>query len=149
MDHPTFWRLIARIDGNALRHGDDESAVEPLVDALSDCTEDEIRGFEDILAASLYQLDGQTYADAAGQSGRSGDGFLYARCYVVARGETHYESVKANPAEMPDSLDEWCEPLLYVAQRAWARSTGNDEEEWDYQPPLNYETGSNRSNWSS
>jgi len=35
MDHSTFWRLIEEVDRSALRSGDEEGAVEPLVAALT------------------------------------------------------------------------------------------------------------------
>lgn len=148
MDQTAFWKLIAKIDRSALRDGDEEGAVEPLVEALAECDEADIRAFENHLTQCLYDIDGQTYADQAGESGRSGDGFLYARCYVVAKGKKHYDALKADPSQMPKSLDEWCEPLLYVAQRAWASATGNNEEAWDHAAPVSYETGSNKANWA-
>ena len=86
-------------------------------------------------ARYLYDIDGESYADNAGESGQSGDGFLYARCYVVGCGKALYEEVKADPGKMPKSLDEWCEALLYTSQRAWAVVTGRDEEEWDHSSP--------------
>jgi len=49
---------------------------------------------------------------------------------------------------MPTSIDEWCEPLLYAARRAWAESTGNDMDSWTHEGPLSYETGSNQAKWS-
>jgi Protein of unknown function (DUF4240) len=147
MDQSAFWRLIGKIDRAALRDGDDEGAVEPLVEALAGCGEADIREFENLLSQCLYDIDGQAYADQAGQSGQSGDGFLYARCYVVAKGRKHYDAVRADPTKMPKSLDEWCESLLYVAPQAWAAATGNDEEAWDHDTPVSYETGSNKANW--
>lgn len=147
MDHSSFWRLIAKIDRDALRDGDEEGAVEPLGEALAECSEAEIHAFENILAQCLYDIDGKVYADEAEESGQSDDCFLYARCYVVAQGKQHYEAVKADPTKMPKSLDHWCESLLYVAQRAWAAATGEDEESWDHQSPVSYETGSNKANW--
>ena len=147
MDRSEFWRLIWEIDRDALRDGDDEGAVEPLAEALTQHAEADIKEFENILAQCLYDLDGQAYADQAGESGHSDDGFLYARCYVVASGKKHYDSVKADQTKMPKSLDEWCESLLYVAQKAWSAATGRDEESWDHHAPVSYETGSNNTNW--
>jgi hypothetical protein len=118
-----------------------------LVEALAEYGEAEIKQFEDILAQCLHDIDGRAYADQAGVSGQSSDGFLYARCYVVARGKKHYDSVKADPTRMPKSLDEWCESLLFVAQQAWAAATGEDEESWDHHAPVSYETGSVKANW--
>lgn len=148
MDQSTFWRLIGKIDRDALSDGDEEGAVEPLIEALAEHAEGEIKEFENILAQCLYDLDGRAYADQAGESGQSDDGFLYARCYVVARGKKHYDSVKADPTKMPKSLDEWCESLLYVAQQAWVNATGKDEESWDHHAPVSYETGSNKAKWT-
>jgi hypothetical protein len=148
MDQPVFWHLIARIDRSALRAGDDFGAVEPLIEALAEYSEADIREFENMLAQCLYDIDGRQYADQAGRSGRSGDGFLYARCFVVAMGKDYYETVKSDPSKMPKSLDEWCEPLLCVAQRAWAAATGKDQESWNHRRPVSYETGSNKANWA-
>jgi hypothetical protein len=147
MDQSTFWRLIAKIDQDALREGDEEGAVEPLGEALAECTPADIHEFENILAQRLFDIDGEVYADEAEESGQSDDGFLYARCFVVAQGKQQYDAVKADPTKMPKSLDQWCESLLYVSQRAWAAATGEDEEAWDHLPPVSYETGSNRANW--
>jgi hypothetical protein len=147
MDRSTFWKLISRIDRSALRDGDEEGAVEPLVEALSEQGEQEIRSFEDHLSQVLYDLDGESFANEAGDSGQSGDGFLYARCFVVACGQKNYEAVKTDPAKMSKSIEDWCESLLYVASCAWAQATGNDEEEWDHIAPVSYETGSNQSLW--
>ena len=147
MDRSAFWLLIGDVDRGLLRSGDAEVAVEPLVEALAGHSEADIRDFEDLLSQCLHDIDGRIYAEQAGESGRSGDGFLYARCYVVACGKAHYEKVLADPEKMPKSLDEWCEPLLYTAQRAWAAATGRDEEEWDHVAPTSYETGSNGANW--
>ena len=148
MDQSNFWRLIAKIDQGALRDGDEEGAVEPLAEALGECSEGDIKEFENILAQCLYDIDGEVYADEAEESGQSGDGFLYARCFVVAQGKQHYDEVKADPTKMPKSLDQWCESLLYVSQRAWAVATGEDEESWDHHAPVSYETGSNKANWT-
>jgi hypothetical protein len=147
MDQPTFWNLIGGIDQATLLRGDDEAAVEPLIEALAEFDESEIKSFQDTLAQCLYDLDGRAYADQAGESGKSDDGFLYARCYVVARGEKFYNGVKADPSRMPGSLDQSCESLLYAAQQAWAAATGRDEEAWDHLTPVSYETGSNKANW--
>jgi len=148
MDRATFWQLIGAIDRAALRSGDEDGAVQPLIDALAAHGEKELQEFEDLLTERLYDIDSEAHADAAGASGKSGDGFLYARCYVVASGEAYYQRVLGDPAVMPRSIEEWCEPLLYVARRAWAASTGKDEEDWEHEGPLSYETGSNAAKWS-
>jgi hypothetical protein len=145
MDEKTFWKLIDRVERDAILE-DDEEAVEPLIEALTDLDPEEIEAFEEQLALRLYALDGRRYADEAGASGQSGDGFLYARCYVVAQGETHYRRVLERPELMPKSADEWCEPLLTVASTAYETLTGEDAE---FETSVSYETGSNAAQWAS
>lgn len=147
MNPDGFWKLIKLVDIQTLDDGDEESALEKLTATLATLNEEQQQGFEERMAQLLYDLDGKIYADNAGQSGQSGDGFLYCRCYVVAQGKKFYEAVLANPAKMPKSLDQWCESLLYVAQRAWVEATGNDEDEWGYIPSVSYESGSNKEAW--
>jgi hypothetical protein len=118
MDDTQFWMLIARIDQGALDDGDEEGAVDPLVAALAALPPREIEGFAELLARALHAIDGRAYADAAGAAGQSGDGFLYARCYVVARGRDFYEGVIADPLRMPGSIDQWCEALPEAAASA-------------------------------
>jgi len=142
-----FWKVIEAVDRTALDEGNEEGAVEGLTSMLAARGEATMRAFTDKLAEALYALDGRAYADNAGESGESDDGFLYARCYVVARGREFYEAVLANPAKMPTSVNRWCESLLYVAQNAWAEATGSEPGEWDYSAPLSYETGSNAAAW--
>ena len=147
MDLDDFWELIKTVDVKTLDDGDEEGAIEELTTELAALGEEQIRGFEECLARLLHNLDGRAYAENAGKSGESGDGFLYCRCYVVARGRKFYEAALANPAKMPKSLDHWCESLLFVAQNAWAEATGKDPEDWDHHASVDYETGSNKAAW--
>jgi hypothetical protein len=148
MDRAGFWRLVATVDRAALAAVDDAAAVQPLIDELATRDEREIGDFEEQLAQVLHALDGRVFAEHAGESGDSSDGFLYARCYVVACGEQHYAEVLADPSAMPQSVDEWCESLLYVASRAWARRTGRTEDEWSFATSVSFETGSNTAGWT-
>src|SRR5262245_23013411 len=92
MTRDDFWRLIDCVDRDALDDGDEEEAVRPLQDRLSSLTVPNLEAFEEHLSLCLHALDGQVYADESGEAGRSDDGFLYARCYVVARGRDHYDA---------------------------------------------------------
>jgi hypothetical protein len=148
MTENQFWTLIEKtIDRDALRDlGEDDypdPLVQPLTEELEKLSVHEIEEFEEILAKALYDLDGRRFAANAGDSRESDDGFLYCRCWVVANGREYYEAVLADPEKMPKTITEWCEPLLYVARDAWAQKTGKDAEEWDYEPKVSYETGSN------
>lgn len=144
-----FWALIDTIDRTALMAGEEgeEEAVAPLITALAALDRPQLEAFEEHLALALYALDGEVYADAAGESGESGDGFLYARCHVVARGKAFYEKVLAQPSMMPDSLDMWLESLLFVAAQAWEESSGEDFDQWHCETSASYETGSNEAQW--
>jgi hypothetical protein len=139
-----FWSLIELIDLDVLDAGDEELALEPLVIALEALPVPELERFEDTLAHALYAIDGRAWADAAGESGQSDDGFLYARCWVVARGRKHYEAVLAQPGRMTRFVEDWCEGLLYVAEQAYAARTS---KAWEYASAVSWETGSHRAQW--
>ena len=147
MTDQEFWNLIDIIDRDALDQEDEDAAVEPLILALTERTEAELTAFEELLAQKLYALDGEIYARNAGVSGDSSDGFLYMRCYVVARGKEYYESILQSPQKMPKSIEQWCEGLLYVHRQAWSELTGKDESDWDFESGVSYETGSNIALW--
>lgn len=144
MTEGDFWELIETIDDEALFDGDEDAAVEPLIEALTELKPKKIQAFQEHLAKALYRLDGQAWAEHAGDSGGSSDGFLYVRCFVVACGREIYEEVLAEPAKMSEYADEWCEGLLSAAEEAWLERTG---EEWEFETTVSYETGSNEEQW--
>jgi uncharacterized protein DUF4240 len=148
MTDSEFWNLIARVDRQALDRGDEADAVLPVQAALSGKTEAELVEFQEALAQKLYAIDGEAYAQNAGESGSSDDAFLYARLYVVARGREYYEAVRSHPGRMPKSIREWCEPLLYVHKYAWEALTGRSVSQWPYSPTVSYESGSNPDLWT-
>jgi hypothetical protein len=148
MTDAEFWNLIARVDHQALDRGDEADAVLPVRAALSGKTEAELVEFQEALAQKLFAIDGEAYAQNAGESGSSDDAFLYARLYVVARGREFYEAVRCHPERMPKSIREWCEPLLYVHKYAWEALTGRLVSQWPYSPTVSYESGSNPDLWS-
>jgi hypothetical protein len=106
MTDDQFWTLIGKgIDRDALSGlGEDDypdSPVQPLTEELAKLSVHEIQQFEERLAQALHGLDGRLFAANAGDSGRSGDGFLYCRCWVVANGREYYDAVLADPGKMP------------------------------------------------
>ncbi len=151
MTEEEFWQYISSI--NALTPPDflegdcDVEGILYLAKKLSVLSVSEIEQFHDILSKKLYDLDGKKYADNAGLSGGSGDGFLYARCWVVAQGKPHYLSVLENPKNMTDDEEEWCEALLHVAHEAWGLKNAKDPMEWDYIAKYDYESFSNQALW--
>lgn len=147
MTRDEFWQLIGSVDQQALAEGDEDGAIDPLEKRLESFDVRGLEAFEEHLSQVLYALDGEVYADQAGEAGDSDDGFLYVRCFVVARGREHYEATLKDPALIPETLDEWCEALLYPHRRAWAKITGSDESEWTYDASVSYESGSNEALW--
>jgi len=145
-DHE-FWQLVGLIDVGALEGGDEDEAIEPLRAALTAKSDAELFAFEETLSRKLYAIDGKRYADQAGDSGDSDDGFLYARCYVVARGQAFYDAVRSDPSRMPKSIEQWCEALLYPHRQAWAARTGGDPSDWPFEATVSYESASNRALW--
>ena len=149
MDDGTFWDMIAMLDWRD--EDDDDAIVEPLVRALALLPDAEIGSFQEILAQKLYDLDGRTWARESGDEVWFGDpdrlsvdGFLYARSAVVARGRETYETVRADPTQMPKSAA--FEALLYVAATAYERKTGLEWEDLD-DTEVSYETFSNEAGW--
>lgn len=142
-----FWKLIGCIDVDALDEGDEDAAVEPLENAMRSLTSKDLEDFEEHLSRTLHAIDGCEFARHAGDSGDSDDGFLYARCYVVAKGHDYYQRVLEDPRLMPHSIDQWCEALLYPHRHVWANSTGNDEADWAFDASVSYESGSNELLW--
>ena len=143
----TFWKLIATIDIRALKRGDEEAATQPLFDALAATSVEEIERFEEELTTALYRLDGRQFAENAGKSGSSDDGFLYVRCYAVGLGRKNYEATLRDPKRMPKNVNQWFESLLNVAAEAWAAATDSDPANWSADTTHSYETGSNKAQW--
>lgn len=164
MDDEAFWRLIAllNLSETELPPRTDEECVAlvvPLRDALTALPATDIEDFYELLARRLYVIDTEAHWRAHGWP--SLDGFLYARCWVVARGREFYEKVASDATAMPrwveKGLDESLllqeimaipppalEPLLYVAVEAYREKTG---AEFPYNRSVSYETGSNRAGW--
>lgn len=143
MSEDEFWMLIGTLNGWA-----DADSVAPLTSTLAQLPEAQIVAFEDHLAAALHELDSPIGADKLieGESMTLGDdGYLYARAAVVASGREAWQRVVDDPASIPATWQSFDgESLLYVAPEAYQESTG---EPWGHVSPVNYETGSNTTNW--
>jgi hypothetical protein len=62
----------------------------------------------------------------------------------MAMGQDSYKRTLLKPRLMPKTPGKWCEPLLYAAQSAWQRKTG---EEVDFETKVSFESGSNEALW--
>lgn len=147
MDADEFWGLIARLDWG--HGGDDDRVVEPVIDSLAAMPREKIAGFQDLLAHKLHALDGRVWAKESGDriwwgepASLSVDGFLYARCKVVANGRAFYDKVLADPASMPKDME--FEVLLYVARWADERQNGASE---GFRTSVSFETFANAAGW--
>ncbi|MDF1839591.1 MAG: DUF4240 domain-containing protein, partial [Planctomycetota bacterium] len=129
MEEFEFWNLIGELDWN--QAGDDEAVCEPLVKALAERQPAAIEGFAEHLAQKLHALDTEAHARHTGGNSYGGpdepfsvDGFLYARCCVVANGRQAFDAILKDPSAMPEDME--FEALLAVASSAHERQTGKD-----------------------
>lgn len=153
MDDEQFWEIIGLFDWST---PDDPLAVmESATDKLAELGIAAIEEFEEILAQKLYALDTEQHAEHTADSDGyvSADGFLYDRCYAVARGQSFYQNVLNDPAQMhpfstqpPEDLAFDSEPLLYLTAIA-AEQIGIIDFERVTQ--VSYETGSNHDGWKN
>lgn len=119
-----FWSLIDRIKGS--RNNDETTNLEPLIRALSKLSPVEIAAFYETLALKTHALDTRAHYNAFSSIPGLSDTFLYTRLSVVAQGRSVYENVLQNPSKFPARSANWLEGLLYVADEAYMRSTGNE-----------------------
>ena len=146
MNEKAFWGIIDRLDLGVPLNTD--RAYQYALDTLMNCSEEDIISFEEIMAEKLYRLDTREFAKAiyAGDDqGISGDCFLYARCYIVARGERLYQEILRNPSAAPRESED-CEfgALLNLAAFAYERKTGR---EFRHITEFNYESCFNKDGW--
>jgi hypothetical protein len=148
VDDAGFWRLISLLDWS--HAGDDDLVVAPVVAALAEESPDQIQGFHEALARKLHALDGREWARHSGPGiwwgeprSLSEDGFLYARCVVVANGRAFFERVLGEPGAMPKDME--FEALLYVASQAMERKTGRAGQ---LDAEVSYETFANATGWT-
>lgn len=141
-----FWRIIALLDWKSENDG---AITAPAIEYLSQQSTDTIEAFEDLLSFKLYLLDGRQFAENVGDNAYRGEGqsfsvdeFLYARCFVVAKGEHFYTHVLENPEAMPKN--KTFEALLGVSSQAFRLKTGKS---FDYSPTHIIETFANAEGW--
>lgn len=141
-----FWKIIDLLNWEEANNF--SKMIEPAVDALQKYSISDIKGFSDILSEKLYLLDGQKYAEHTGKNSYeedqpfSADEFLYARCFVVAKGQKFYTNVLNTPSSMPKDLS--FENLLSIPREAYKKKTG---QKFDYTPAYIIETFANSDGW--
>lgn len=146
MTEVVFWTLLSLLNWD--QTGDDIAVIEPVVSALSEKSTEEIFAFEELLAQKLYALDTLVHAKEIGEDAYkvgqhfSVDGFLYARCVVVANGSEVYSHILKNPKDFPKDME--FEALLSIGPIAYERKTG---KEYGHVTKTSYETFANESAW--
>jgi hypothetical protein len=160
MDDKRFWSMIEDAwqdaEGSAparkkLAQGklDEEGAMElaqqsldafapALQTSLEQLAKDELLQFDRILERKLYDID---RADIQECTDGSDDGFLYARAFIVAAGQSYYEAVSKNPSRAMMELE--CEDLCYLPVRVYSQKFGQMPDS-----DISRETGSNKAGWS-
>jgi len=142
-----FWDLMSAIDQEALDEGDEDSAYEPLIKLLAQKSEDEINLFQEILAQTLHDIDGKAWCDESGESADAAEDFFNVRSYVVAKGKDFYEEVLNDPEAMPKTADQWAPSIMLIAPQAWAIATDDKIDNYDFEPSVEIESGSNEAQW--
>lgn len=147
MDENEFWDIVGMLNWDET--GDDDAVVEPVVNYLSNQSDEDIFQFDELLAQKLHALDTKAHAKEIGEGAYinddqyfSVDSFLYSRCVVVANGKELFEHALNNPSEFPKDME--FEAILYVAQDAYERKNG---KKWNYVSPTSYETFKNVGGW--
>jgi hypothetical protein len=130
MTQDEFWKIMARVDQRALEAEDQHRAARPVTKQLSKLSIDKIKSFHNHLANALFALDTRKHCQASPPD-QTDDSFLYLRCYVIGKGRSYYESVLANPSNMPKQ-DMSFECIMSCAPDAWAIVTNDDSLNWDY-----------------
>lgn len=148
LSEAAFWQIIAMLDLED--ENKDDVSIAPAVEYLSQLSTDAIEAFEDILSNKLYLLDGRQFAENIGENAYQGedhafsaDGFLYARCFVVAQGEVFYTHVLEDPKAMPKN--KTFEALLSISSKAFKLKTGKS---FEYTPTHIIETFANAAGWN-
>ncbi|MFI0964078.1 DUF4240 domain-containing protein [Streptomyces sp. NPDC021080] len=108
-----FWALMATLNGKAA-----PASCRRLAEELSRRSVPDIIGFAERHAEALYRLDQEKFgtlpvADTTDRNGepfpQSADGFLYARCAVVAAGQAVWESVFFDVGEFAPYITAECD----------------------------------------
>ncbi len=150
MDERRFWKVIALLDWNEA--GDDDAVLEPARQALAAMSVEAICAFDDLLSEKLHALDTRAHCRACyegeldpdnGDDYISADDFLYNRCVVVANGRDVFESVLADPTEMPQGME--FESILYLAGSAFEEKTGGS---YEHITVVDHESFQNADGWA-
>lgn len=145
MNDKQFWKIMDKADWDKL--GNDEAVLAPVVDELSKLEDEDIFGFEDVMARLLYDIDSQEIALQlyGPELHFSEDLFLYQRCVALCNGEKYYKRILSGKQQLDP--DGEFESILYVPHLAWAKKHQADSGDYPHFSEVSYETGSNEKLW--
>lgn len=141
-----FWKVIKMLDWS--KEGNDDEVLAPVVQYLSEQTDEEIFEFENIMSKLLYDIDSKKIAmQLYGTSEQfSADEFLYQRCVAVVNGQGYYSSILYGGIKLNKDLE--FEAVLYVPIKAWAKKHKQDTSNYPHIPETSYESCSNKALWN-
>lgn len=140
-----FWNTMELCDWSF--EGDDDKVLKPVIQHLSQQSDDLIFQFDDLMSELLYHLDTKKLADQCQEADPQmcDDTFLYSRCVALINGPAYYENVRRGNEK--NVWDMEFEALIYVPRKAWAEKHHTSANDYPHVPSLSPETGSNQSGW--
>lgn len=147
MNKRLFWKIIKMLDWD--KEGNDELVLTPVIQYLSQHSDEEIFAFEDIMTQLLYDIDSKKIAEGLYEDTKyiSADIFLYQRCVAIVNGQGYYNSILYGGRKLDPNLE--FEAILYVPKAAWANKHNQDLRDHPHITKLSYETGSNKTLWQN
>lgn len=124
----------------ALADAIEDSVIEGFENRLYDLEREDLTAFIHILEERLYHID---RSDIQEGTDGSDDGFLYARCYIVAMGEAYYDAVDKDPSKA--APDAEAEGFGFTAYSVYA---DRFDEQFPRNSKHNIGTGSNKAGWA-
>jgi hypothetical protein len=117
-----------------------DDVIPSLREALKALSKEDLLAFDCILEKKLYDLDRK---EVQAVTDGSDDGFLYARGFIVALGQSFYEAVLADPAKALTDFE--CEEMCYLSFHIYEEKFG----EMPRVSAISRESGSNHSGWNA
>ncbi len=142
-----FWKIIKMLDWS--NEGNDDKVLAPVIQYLSEQSDEEIFDFENIMSKLLYDIDSKKIAMQLYGTLElfSNDLFLYQRCVAIVNGQGYYSSILYGGRTLDPDLE--FESILYVPMKAWAKKHQQDTSNYPHIAKPSYESCSNEELWKN
>ncbi|WP_315115762.1 DUF4240 domain-containing protein [uncultured Clostridium sp.] len=142
-----FWKIIKMLDWSS--EGNDDKVLAPVIQYLSEQSDEEIFEFENIMSKLLYDIDSKKIAMQLYGTLElfSNDLFLYQRCVAIVNGQGYYSSILYGGEILDPDLE--FESILYVPIKAWAKKHQQDTSNYPHIAEPSYESCSNEELWKN